>query len=130
MSLKAMVWVMEEAPTKDQGELAVLYALADRVDDTGKGGYPSQDWLALRARCSTRTVRRKLQALEAQGLIARGDQRMVAHFSADRRPVVWDICMDGRKIYRPDNLTGRTPVSKRPDKNGQTAGHPCPTNRP
>lgn len=99
MSLKAMLWVMEEAPVKNQGELAVLYALADRAADDGSSAFPSQSWIAQRARCTTRTVRNHLQALEGRGVIERGDQNLVAHFSADRRPVVWDIRIDGGKNF-------------------------------
>ncbi|OIR41170.1 hypothetical protein BJP08_08060 [Corynebacterium sp. NML140438] len=96
MSLKAMLWVMEEAPVENQGELAVLYALADRADDRGCGAFPSQEWIATRARCSVRTVRRKLQALEESRVIRRGDQDLVSHYRADRRPTVWDINIHDR----------------------------------
>lgn len=96
MSLKAMLWVMEEAPVENQGELAVLYALADRADDHGCGAFPSQEWIATRARCSVRTVRRKLQALEESRVIRRGDQDLVSHYRADRRPTVWDINIHDR----------------------------------
>ena len=60
MSLKAMIWVMEDAPVESHTELVVLYALADRAHDDGTAAWPSQDWIAERARCSTRTVRRGL----------------------------------------------------------------------
>ena len=32
MSLKAMIWVMEDAPVENHAELAILYALADRAN--------------------------------------------------------------------------------------------------
>ena len=108
MSLKAMLWVMEQADTKHAGELVTLYALADRADDTGRGAFPSQDWIAHRSRCTTRAVRDRLRSLEERGLIRRGDQDLVSHYRPDRRPVVWDICMDGGagstggKTFRPE----------------------------
>lgn len=139
MSLKALLWVMDEADVKNQGELAVLYALADHVDDDGRGGYPGQEKLARRARCTSRTVRNHLAKLEDRGVIVRGDQDLVSHYRPDRRPVVWDIAMDGRKNlpggkdYRPEN-SGRTagkseqndrkPVSYKPSYN-----HPEPSNQ-
>ena len=91
MSLKAMIWVMEEAPVDNHAELVVLYALADRASDNGQAAYPSVAWIADRARCSTRTVQRHLKNLEKKGLIRKGDQRIVAHFRSDRRPTVWDL---------------------------------------
>lgn len=106
MSLKAMLWVMEEAPVENQGELVVLYALADRADDRGCGAFPSQEWIATRARCSVRTVRRKLQALEESRVIRRGDQDLVSHYRADRRPTVWDINIHDR-THGPGGHDGR-----------------------
>ena len=93
MSLKAMLWVMEQADTKHAGELVTLYALADRADDTGRGAFPSQDWIAHRSRCTTRAVRDRLRSLEERGLIRRGDQDLVSHYRPDRRPVVWDLSL-------------------------------------
>ena len=91
MSIKAMVWVMEEAPTTDPVSLLVLYALADRASDDGSAAYPSQEWIATRARCSVRTVRRKLTELEAAGLIRKGNPHYVEHIRKDRRPMVWNL---------------------------------------
>lgn len=153
MSLKAMNWVMEAAPTQDATALLVLYALADRANDDGTAAFPSQDWIAQRARCSVRTVRRKLKDLEAGGLIQKGDPRFVEHIRQDRRPTVWNLCLWNRTTGhsydhphperpdtgdRADKMTGRTPEAPRPDTQGQTTGHHvhndrtqlCPTNRP
>ena len=93
MSLKAMIWVMEDAPVENHAELAILYALADRANDDGTAAWPTQAWLAERARCSGRTVRRHLAALEERGVIRRGDQRLVMWERSDRRPIVWDLNM-------------------------------------
>lgn len=64
MSLKAMIWVMEDAPVDNPAELVILYVLADRASDSGEAAFPSQSWIAESARCSERTVRRRLQDLE------------------------------------------------------------------
>ena len=110
-----MLWVMECAEIKTPGELVVLYALADRADDDGRGAFPSQEWLARRSRCSTRSVRRRLGELESRGVICRGDQDLVAHYRPDRRPIVWDICMADGPV-----LTGGQ--IDRPDKSGRPTG--------
>ena len=138
MSLKAIIWVMEDAPVENHGELAVLYALADRANDDGTAAYPSQEWISYRARCTDRTVRNHLKNLEGREVIRRGDQLLVSHFPVNRRPIVWDLnyravrpenwCpenISGRKIgavrpENPDTLTGkseqlgRKPVSDKP----------------
>ena len=140
MSLRAMNWVMESAPTRDATALLVLYALADRANDDGTAAFPSQDWIAQRARCSVRTVRRKLKDLETEGIIQKGDPRFVEHIRQDRRPTVWNLCLwnrtDGHSYDHPhperqdisdraDKMTGRTSEAPRPDTTGQTTGHSC-----
>jgi hypothetical protein len=86
-----MLWALETAPVDDQGQLLVLIALADRAGDDGTAAWPSISWIAERARCSTRTVIRHLHALRATGLISLGDQQLVAHLAANRRPQVYDL---------------------------------------
>lgn len=128
MSLKAMLWAMDDAPVTDQGQLLVLIALAERADEDGRNSFPSKKWLAERARCSPRTVQRHLQSLRASGLIVEGDQRLVDHFRADRRPVVYDLKLTAA---RGDTVSPRacgkpggdeTPVSPRSDERGDTGG--------
>jgi hypothetical protein len=86
-----MLWALEEAPVNDQGQLLVLIALADRAADDGTAAWPSISWIAERARCSTRTVIRHLHALRDAELVGLGDQRLVEHLPANRRPQVYDI---------------------------------------
>lgn len=141
MSLKALTWVMERAPVDDPTSLLILYALADRAHDDGTAAWPSQEWIAKRARCSDRTVRRVLGKLEASGVIQKGDPRHVAHIREDRRPTVWNLSLwmsREDENERVDKMTARTPVTERPDTGDTTTGHPgsndrtqlCPTNRP
>lgn len=142
VSLKALVWVMEEAPTTDPTSLLILYALADRADSHGRDAWPTQDWVAKRARCSSRTVRRKLSELETAGVISRGNPKAVEHIQADRRPTVWNLnftTLDTTgQIVHPLDDNDRTNSTERPDKNGITTGQKrhngrtqlCPTNRP
>lgn len=124
MSLKAMIWAMEEAPVENHGELAVLYALADRANDDGTGAYPAQEWISYRARCSTRTVRNHVKNLEERGVIERGDQSLVSHFPANRRPVVWDLNYDAvrEEKWCPENISGRKISAPREENPGTLTG--------
>lgn len=105
MSLRATLWVLDEAPTTDMRHFAVLVALADVADDGGRGCWPAVRTLARRARCSERTVQRILREMEDAGLIRRGNQILAEGIRADRRPVVYDLCMPSRG----DNLSPRSP---------------------
>ena len=120
MSIRAITWVMNEAPVEDARQLLILYALADRAHDDGTCAWPSQEWIAERARCTSRTVRNHLQKLEEDGLISRGDQQHVAHIRKDRRPIVWDLNLD--KV-RPEIMTGRKSSVERPEICDTTAGN-------
>jgi hypothetical protein len=111
-----MTWALRDAPVTDPTQVVLLIALGDRAHDDGTSAWPSVKWLAERARCSTRTVRRHMAELESAGLIRRGDQRSVAHLRIDRRPVVWDLAIEmvavkpaeNQQVERGDNLSGVT----------------------
>lgn len=103
MSLKAMLWVLEDCTVAEPELRVLLFALADRAANDGTSAFPSRAWLAERCFCSVRSVSRRLARLEEMGIIRRGDQHLVDHFRADRRPIVWDL-----------NITyGVTPASRR-----------------
>ena len=91
MSLEAMLWALKNAPVINAEERLILIALADHSWDDGRAAWPSQATLAERSLVATRTVRRRLEQLEARGLISRGDQLLVQHLRSDHRPVVWDL---------------------------------------
>jgi hypothetical protein len=91
MSLDPILWALKDAPAKDVEERAVLTIMAEAADEDGCNSYLSQATIAKRSLLADRTVRRRLEAMEDRGLIARGDQEAVARFPADRRPVVWNI---------------------------------------
>ena len=67
MSIKAMNWAWElaELPLR---ESMVLLALADAANDDGLC-WPSQDTLAMKARSSTRSVKRAISMLKDADLI-------------------------------------------------------------
>lgn len=148
-----MHYVIESAPLISPEEFAIAMAIADGTDYVGSGCRKSQSTIAKEARCSDRTVRRKLTDLETAGIIRRGDQRLVAHLKPDERPVVWDLVIpyswfrdiartngqlaaDGRPPLtcedRPD-LPARQPRARRADhgkkkaKKGQPEQQPEPS---
>ena len=94
MAISVMNWVLEEAPDLPAHCFGVLMALASKAREDGTAAYPGQDWLATRTRKSDRSVRSDLATLEQIGLIRRGDQSVVAHITADERPVVWDLAIE------------------------------------
>lgn len=91
MSLDPILWGLKDAPVRDVEERAVLTIMAEAADEDGCNSYLSQATIAKRSMLADRTVRRRLEAMEERGLIARGDQEAAARFPADRRPVVWDL---------------------------------------
>ena len=120
MSLRALLWVMEDAPVESHTDLVVLYALAERAHDDGTASWPSQEWIAHRARCSDRTVRRALASLEERGIIRRGDQRLTAHLTLRRKPVVWDLDLS---LKRSDSVTGQCDRISKADTGDIKSGH-------
>lgn len=119
MSLKAILWVMESAPVVSHTELAVLYALADRASDDGTAAFPAQAWIAERARCSERTVKRQLKNLADRGVIRPGEERHVAYIRGDRRPLVWDLDLSLTRTA----TTGQNGIPST-DSNARTGGQP------
>lgn len=102
-----MLWALH-APVPDPMAKLVLLALADQADGHGCGAYPSQGTIASTVPCDRATVQRKLALLVEHGLLARGDQQLVAHYRQDRRPVVYDLPITGPHAAAPSGLRGRT----------------------
>lgn len=127
MSIEAISWALNFADVRDPGEALVLIGIANHAGKDGRGCYAGQATLAHYARCSERTLRRKLSALEARGVIVRGDQALVDHFPASRRPVVWDLFWPGQN-GRPVNLSAGAGGSG-PDTGDRLAGHSEPIGR-
>ena len=131
MSLEATVWALKKAPVDDPIAHLVLIGLADHAASDGTGAWPSVETLAEYARCSPRSVHRKLRDLETAGLIVRGEQGMNAHVRSDRRPTVYDLAIStpventlhGVTQSHPvkgDGVTRRAPRGDRPGSHGVT----------
>lgn len=116
-----MSWALYEAPAGDPTGRLVLVHLAEHADPKGRGAFPSARTIAGDIEVSVRTIRRQLDDLEERDLIRRGDQQLVSHISADKRPVVWDLNMD-LKRERGAKLTRRdvTPTAPRGRKRRDT----------
>ncbi|WPM94371.1 replication initiation protein [Arthrobacter phage Cupello] len=119
-----MVWALKTAPVPDPIAHLVLIGLADHAADDGTAARPSVAVLAEYARCSPRSVQRKLRDLEECGLIWKGDQRLVEHLRSDRRPAVYDLNLRGVSVSRPvDNgVTGNGVRGATLDETGCHAG--------
>lgn len=109
MSLRAILWALQDAPVDDPTQALILCAMAETAHDDGTEARASQATYARYARCSRRTLQRHLKAMEESGVIIRGNQALVAHLRPDKRPVVWNLNMSRatRQIDAPDNLTPR-----------------------
>jgi hypothetical protein len=119
VSVEALTWLAQRAPGVKPHWLGTLFGLCNHADDEGKGSRPSQGLLAWYARKTERAVREDLAAMEEAGLIRKGDQRLVAHLPADKRPVVWDLAMERDRGPRP-----RPGKPGRPAKNRAEPQHP------
>lgn len=104
MSIQAIVWVLDDSDV-DWRLLPVLISLANHTDRDGRAAYPSQDTISRESHRSPASVARDLVKLEEQGLIRRGDQRLVEHLRPDRRPVVYDL-ITGSQADTPSAATG------------------------
>ena len=140
MSIRAMLWVLDELKDLPAGPTLVMVALADYADEDGTC-WPSQERIASRARASERSVRRHLTWLQEQGLVSvehrwaqRGVGRSSRVSSVYRLPVgkPWAPVQEeprrdsgepvsaGQPI--PDNLAGMKPAD------AVSAGQPIPDN--
>lgn len=94
MSWQATNWAMREASTHgDARAKLVLMCLADYARPDGTGAYPKLATISAVTEIPERTVIRKLNLLKDMGLIRQGDQRLVAGYPRDKRPVVYDLVM-------------------------------------
>ena len=111
MSFEATTWALKIDGVDDATSRVILLGLASHARADGSAAWPSVKTLAEYACCSERTVHRRLRDLEAAGLIRRGDQALVGHLDANRRPVVWDLPV-GVTVWhtsRGDTSAGVTP---------------------
>ena len=106
-----MTWAMEQQAVTDSLARHVLLCLANYADNTGKAAFPSASTLATDTGMSERSVRNKLDLLEALGLIVKGNQAIVAAYieRGDRRPICYDMSMPRKEETRGARGAGRSP---------------------
>lgn len=139
MSSNATRWALSRrmtGPLPAESRL-VLVALAEYAGPDGRHAFPSVATLADDLGVSERTVRRQLAYLADLDLIRRGDQRHVEHYPANRRPVVYDLDLEGGRgvmVAQPvgpdgtlvdvDMPRGDTPDTPPPPARGDTHDTP------
>ncbi|MEU4587244.1 helix-turn-helix domain-containing protein [Kitasatospora aureofaciens] len=103
MSFLPVEWAAEHSPVSDPYERLILIALARRANSDGTDAYPSRNTLARSGLCDKSTVTRRLNAMEARGLIREGDQRAAFRIAEAFRPKVYDL-MIPFSFYSPDQM--------------------------
>lgn len=114
VSVRAVAWVLDEAPDLPANLLPVLMSLARHADAGGRGTWLSKHRLGWSARKTDQQVKRDLKQLRELGLIRLGDQGLVAHLPADKRPTVYDLAMERRRppYEPPPGGLGGTPAHR------------------
>lgn len=102
MSLAAYMWVGElplDACTPTA--FRVLLKYADRVDELGYHGWHTEEFLAEKFRCSTRTIRRARAELVAVGLMRLSEDQsyVAAGRRPDRVPKSYDVLTTALKMH-------------------------------
>lgn len=137
VSASATAWALYQVTPEEADPLArlVLLVLADHAHKDGSSAFPSVATIAGSVGLSDRTVQRKLAALLDAGLIRLGDQGLVSHLRADRRPTVYDLALAARRqAVTPSSQDGVTETGSRGDtkglERGDTAVSPEPKEEP
>lgn len=122
MSVQAMTWALAQRIVTEATARHVLLCLANYAGPDGKGAFPSVETLAIDTGLSIRTVQYKLEALEAQQVITRGNQDIVKAYirRGDRRPVCYDIDISRGAADAPRSERGANDDSTgcKPQQNG------------
>ena len=118
MSLRAMVWALEDSPVDCPVCVLVLSGLANHVDEQ-LVAFPSVATLARYARTSRRTVHRHLRDLEDAGLIRRSWTKRLEQLPADRRPTAYQLLPRGDSLS-PRGSDGVTTTTRRGDNDDTT----------
>lgn len=103
-----MAWAIEQQLVTGATARHVLLVLANYADHEGRCAFPSAATLARNTGLTERGVRLKLAELQKLGAIRLGNQAIVAaHIDrADRRPVVYDLCITGVNAVHPAKTGG------------------------
>lgn len=108
MSVEAMAWAMRQELVTAATARHVLLVLGNFADHEGRNAFPSASTLARVTGLTERGIRLTLARLQKLGAIRLGNQAIVAaHIDrADRRPVVYDLCITGVNAVHPVKTGG------------------------
>lgn len=109
VSKAGIVWALDEAQCKPSLRLT-LVVIARAADEDGRSSWQSAATIAEKTGKSVRQVKRDTAELLAAGLILAGDQSVVAHLPAGRRPMVYDLPL-ATGSPTPSQDSGLTPTS-------------------
>lgn len=126
MSSKATGWAWS-CRTGDTTTKCVLAAFADYAHPDGTAAFPSLKTVAADAECSKDTVKRHLKTLLEEGFMRPGDQQLVAHIRADRRPVVYDLAMseETRLLWKASHARGGSLHPRTESEPSEDGGADC-----
>jgi hypothetical protein len=93
VSVEATNWVLNDAPDVPPHLVSTLFGLANHAHADGRNAYISKETLSRYTRKAPRNVQKDLRDLEELGLIVLGDQRVVEHYRADKRPIVYNLAV-------------------------------------
>lgn len=116
MSAEGLAWGLSYAPDVPVHLVSTLLAYCNHADDKGKNSAPTAEQVAWHTRKDVRSARRDIKALEATGLIRRGNQDIVLYLPPDRRPVVYDLAMERTRGPRPEPAPSGRPAVDNPDR--------------
>ncbi|MFB7584615.1 hypothetical protein [Streptomyces hydrogenans] len=93
MSTQGQAWVDKVGITKckNSGELLVLIRVGNHVGGDMRGCFAKAATLATECLMGESTVLKHLRALKAAGVLLQGDEKLVDHIRADKRPPVYDL---------------------------------------
>ncbi|MFE4829808.1 hypothetical protein [Streptomyces sp. NPDC056672] len=93
MSTQGQAWVDKVGikSCKNSGELLVLIRVGNHVGADMRGCFAKAATLARESLMGESTVLKHLRALKAVGVLLPGDEKLVDHIRADKRPPVYDL---------------------------------------
>lgn len=92
----------------------ILDRLADRAGKQGEAIFPSMATIKHDTGASESTIYRAIQHFLKIGILEYGDQSLVSHLPADKRPRVYNMVLDAvKRARRMLNRVGRMPWQKK-----------------
>lgn len=130
MSIEAISWALNVDVGHATRKL-VLIGYANHAHKDGRHAYAGKGLIADYANCDAKTVQRQVKPLIADGWMREGDQSVVEHLRADRRPVAYELAMTEAQRGRWQAAAAAGDSSwaseQRADAHWRTGGQPAPS---